>query len=72
LPGGVWTASNIFVGAWYQAAGPSYAVPVFDASAVHLTQVGVATFTFSDANHAQLAYTVNGVQVIRNITRQPY
>jgi hypothetical protein len=72
LPGGLWTASNNFTGAWYQVAGPSYAVPTFDPNLVHLTQVGVATLTFSDAVHGTLVYTVNGVQIVKNITRQPY
>ena len=72
LPGGTWTASNNFVGAWYEAVGPTYALPAFDPNAVHLTQVGAVTLTFSDADHGTLAFTVNGVQVIKNITRQPY
>ncbi len=72
LTSGVWTASNNFIGAWYQVTGPSYAVPAFDPTAVHLNQVGTATLTFSDANHGQFVFTVNGQQVIKNITRQPY
>jgi hypothetical protein len=70
--GGIWTASNNFTGAWYQVSGPPYTAPVFDSTLVHLTQVGVATFTFSDANNGTFVFTVNGVQVIKNITRQPY
>jgi mono/diheme cytochrome c family protein len=72
LSGGIWTASNNFVGALYQVAGPSYAQPVFDPRAVQLTQVGAVTLTFSDADHGTFAFTVNGIQIIKNITRQPY
>jgi hypothetical protein len=27
---------------------------------------------FSDANHATLSFSVNGVQVVKQITRQPF
>ena len=73
LPGGHWATSSTFTGAWYQVAGPSYAVPVFDSTAVHLSQVGSITLTFSDdGNGGRLSFIVNGVQVIKDITRQPY
>jgi hypothetical protein len=72
MSGGVWTQPNVFTGAWYSVTGPSYAVPVFDPALIQLTQVGVVTLTFSDADHAQFVFTVNGQQVIKNITRQPF
>ena len=36
------------------------------------TAVGTATFTFSDGNNAQFAYTVNGVSQAKAITRQVF
>jgi hypothetical protein len=36
------------------------------------TAVGTATFTFSDGNNAQFAYTVNGVSQTKAITRQVF
>ena len=72
LPGGHWATVNQFTGTWYQVVGPSYAAPAFDSSAVHLTQVGTATITFFDENTASLSFTVNGVETLKNITRQPY
>jgi cytochrome c553 len=72
LPGGHWATANKFTGTWYQVAGPSYAVPTFDSGAVHLSQVGTATLTFFDTDTGALSFTVNGVEVLNNITRQPY
>jgi cytochrome c553 len=71
LPGGSWSSSTLFTGAWYRVVGPAFTSP-FDASQVNATQVGTATVTFIDASHASLSFTVNGTTVVKPITRQPF
>ena len=51
--------------------------PAFNAvpwlpSGVSLTEVGSASFTFSDMNNGTFAYTVEGVSQSKAITRQLY
>jgi cytochrome c553 len=71
IPGGTWTASNVFTGSLYHVTGPPANVQ-FNASAVAVGQAGSATLSFTDANSATLTYTVNGVQVTKSIQRQPF
>lgn len=71
LPGGTWSSTTVFTGAWYQVVGPAYTSP-FDPSAVNATQVGTATISFIDPSHASLSFTVNGTTVVKPITRQPF
>ena len=71
LPGGTWTSSNTFTGAVYSTTGPP-ANTAFDPARVRASQVGTATLTFSDANNATWAWSINGVSGTKAITRQPY
>lgn len=71
LPGGTWTSSTRFTGAWYQVTGPAYN-GAFDPAVVRPSQVGTATLDFSDANHGTLTFTVNGTTVVKTITRQTF
>lgn len=71
LPGGTWTANNIFTGAIYRVAGEPGNVP-FNSATVAVTPVGSATLLFTDSNNATLTYTVSGTQVTKQISRQPF
>jgi hypothetical protein len=70
LPGGTWTANNIFTGALYHVTGAPGNVTPFKAGDV--AQVGNATLLFADRDHATFTYSVNGVQVTKLIQRQPF
>jgi cytochrome c553 len=70
LPDGTWTASNVYTGALYHVTGSPATVASFKLGDV--TQIGSATLTFTDKDHASLTYSVNGVQVTKLIQRQPY
>lgn len=65
-------AAGTYSGALYRTTGPSFTSTSFDPSQVHLTQVGNATFTFTDASNGTFAYTVNGVSQSKPITRQVF
>jgi hypothetical protein len=69
-PGARRTTGNAFAGALYRTTGPAFDSAQFDAARVAPTEVGSATFTFTDANAGTFAYTVNGVSQSKAITRQ--
>ena len=71
LPGGTWSAANVFTGALYTTSGPPFDRP-FDATRVSKNHVGSATLTFSDANNATFAYTISGQSGVKVISRQPF
>ena len=64
------TQGNIFSDEIFQATGTPFAVVPFVAQNTAITKVGRATFIFSDARNANLTYDVNGVTVVKQITRQ--
>ncbi|MBL0125602.1 MAG: hypothetical protein IPP88_24060 [Betaproteobacteria bacterium] len=65
-------AGNTFTGELYQTVGTPFSVtPFVPLPASDVTQVGTATFIFSNARAGTLTYTVNNVQVVKPITRQP-
>ena len=62
---------NTFSDKIYQATGTYFAtVPFVPLVGTNLTEVGTATLVFSDARTGNLTYTVNGLQVVKQITRQ--
>jgi YVTN family beta-propeller protein len=60
--------NNTYVGTLHRTTGPAFSA-AFDPARVTYTQVGSATFSFSDANTGILTATVNGVNVTKPITR---
>src|SRR5207344_3421407 len=64
--------SQRFTGPLYQTSGPFFGNGIFDQSSVTVTQVGTATFTATSANTGTLTYSVNGVNVTKNVTRQTW
>ena len=64
--------SRVYSGTLYRTSGPPFDAVPFDPARVVSTEVGTATFTFSDGNNASFGYTVNGVAQIKPITRQVF
>lgn len=69
LPGGSWTSTNTFTGAWYRVTGTPYNQPWVGNNVV---QVGTAELTFSSASSGTFTFVVNGTVVTKSITRQPF
>ena len=69
LPGGAWTASNTFSGAWYRVTGKPYSQAWAPSD---VRQVGIATLTFAGPSSGTLGFVVNGVVVNKPIMRQPF
>lgn len=59
----------IYTGALYETRGSYFAQP-FNPAQTTVNQVGSITFSASNTAQAVLTYTVNGVQVIKNVQRQ--
>jgi len=66
------TANGVYSGPLYRTTGPPFNTSSWDASQVMVTQVGTATFTFTDANNGTFDYVVNGTAGSKSITRQAY
>ena len=71
IPGGTWTAANIFTGTAYRTTGSAW-LTGYNAAALQATPVGTVTFTFHDRDNATMSYTVEGVTQSKPITRQPF
>lgn len=71
-PSAARSGSNSFSGPLYRTRGPAFDRVPWDPAQVTVTQVGTATFTFSDANNGTFAYTVNGISQSKPITRQVF
>lgn len=61
----------VFSGKLYQTNGPWFG-GAFNPSAVGLREVGTATFNFTSVVAGTLAYSVDGVTVNKNVTRQTW
>jgi len=61
----------IFTGDLYATTGPYYG-GAFNPGAVGTVKVGTLTFDADTVNTATLTYTVSGVQVVKNVTRQTW
>ena len=69
---GAKTGPGTYSGALYRTTGPAFSANPWDATHVGVSQVGTATFTFSDASDGTFAYTVDGISQSKPITRQVY
>ena len=65
-------ANDTYSGALFTTTGPAFNAQPFDPKQVTVTQVGTATFSFTDANTGTFTYTVNGVTQSKPITRQVF
>jgi len=64
------TATRTYTGTFYRTNGPAFNAVPFDPHQVTATPVGTATLTFASGNAGTFAYTVDGVQQTKSITRQ--
>ena len=69
MSNGAKTAPGAYTGPLYRTTGSPYNA-AFDPGALGITQVGTATFTFSDPGSGTFAYTVNGVAGSKAIARE--
>jgi plastocyanin len=72
VPGGAWTASNVFTGTAYRTTGSPWAGGAYDPAALNAQVAGTVTFTFTDLDHAVMGYVIDGVSGSKPITRQPF
>ena len=74
MPAGTLQADGVsFTGDLYRTTGPAFnANPFTPIGASNITRVGTMSVAFSQANAGTLTYTMNGVQVQKNIQRQVY
>jgi hypothetical protein len=70
------TSDNTYAGALYQASGPPFDAtpfpPLGESGGATGSITGEATLTFSDANNATFAYTLNGKSQTKTITRETF
>ncbi len=61
---------NTFAGDIFQASGSAFsAVPFVPLQAGNLTNVGRASVVFADSRTGTLTYSINGIEVVKQITR---
>ena len=65
------TGHVLFTGDLYSTTGP-YFGGSFNPSAVGYAKVGTLTFDADTVNTAKLTYAVNGIPVVKNVTRQTW
>jgi len=66
------SASFVFGGALYETTGPVFSAAVFNPIAVNARLVGTAQFTYTPPLAGTLAYTVDGVQVTKQVRRETW
>ncbi len=71
MPGVTMTSPTEFTGTLYATTGPAYTAATFDPAQVGRTPVGSATLRFN-GDAGTFAATVQGVTVVKTITRQPF
>jgi chitinase len=72
VPGGTWTAGNVFTGTAYRTTSSPWVGATYDPSRFQITPAGTVTFTFgADGKSAGMAYTLDGLSGSNVITRQP-
>jgi hypothetical protein len=72
MSNGAKTGTNTYSGALFRTTGPAFSASPWDPSKVSATQVGTATFSFTDANNGTFSYTVGSVSQAKPITRQVF
>ena len=71
VPNATNTGGNTYSGNIYRTTGPPFTGP-FDSTKVTATQVGAATFTFTDGDNGTFSASIGGVQVSKPITREVF
>ena len=70
LPAGVTGTSGTCTGQLYQVSGPTFFTGTFDPSHDNVAAIGTFSVAFTDANHANMTYSVNGQGRTVAIVRQ--
>ena len=65
-------AGSDYSGTLYETRGPAFNATPFNPALVTSSAVGSGTLTFTDADNATFAYTVNGITQTKSITRQVF
>ena len=65
-------APGTYSGILYRTTGPAFNAVPWDTHQVGVTQVGTATFAFTDISNGTFSYTVNGVAGSKAITRESF
>ncbi|MDQ6618084.1 MAG: hypothetical protein M3Z31_00045 [Pseudomonadota bacterium] len=63
--------ARVAEGDLFRTTGPSFAATPFDPGLVRGSRVGAMTFTLLDDTSATLEYSVSGIAVRKQVTRQP-
>ena len=66
------TATGVYAGTIFATHGPAFNAVPFDPSKVTETTVGSGMLSFTDANDASFAYTVNGVTQTKTLVREVF
>ena len=66
------TTGNSFTGPLYRTTGPAFSANPWNPAGVVATQVGTATFAFTDSSSGTFNYTVEGITQSKAITRQGF
>jgi hypothetical protein len=66
------SAPDTFIGQIIETRGPAFSASPFDPHSVTRNVVGTGTLSFSDTNTGSFAYTVNGIQQTKALTRQVF
>ncbi len=66
------TSPGVYAGTIFTTHGPAFNAVPFNPALVTETPVGSGTLTFSDANDASFAYTVNGVSQAKALLREVF
>jgi photosystem II stability/assembly factor-like uncharacterized protein len=73
IPGGTWTAANVFTGTAYRTTGSAWIGSSFKPVAPQdVKPAGTVTFTFGDNGNGTMTYNVDGVTGSKAITRQAF
>lgn len=71
LPGGTWSG-NTYSGTLYTAQSSPWVGVNYNAASFAAIPVGTLSLAFTDANNANMTYTINGVTQTKPITRLPF
>ena len=72
MPGGSWTTASSYSGNLYRVTGPAFSAATFNPASVYVRPVGTATLDFSGRDSGTFTFSVDGRQVAKQITRQPF
>jgi len=72
MPNGRRTGPSTFTGELYRTTGPAFDSATWNASSVSATEVGSATFAFTDSGNGTFTYTVGGASASKPIVRQVF